>query len=153
MRSGQFRIGHRFTVEIATIRRTVPRSMVAFRSFLTTEVLVVSITYPIGRYVDVSPADLPPVPSADIRTHIEPGSVVRIRIGYAEVCVHMGVAGRVFPVAVETDGAYLLGADGRRYPHITHGEAGISRPMIDDESGFYVHVVPVSLRKGNGFSG
>src|SRR4051812_47950881 len=59
-----------------------------------------------------------------IKAHV--GDTVSVTLGWSEVNVHMGVAGKTMSVRVLADGAQLLDADGSNYSFpITHGEAGI----------------------------
>lgn len=91
----------------------------------------------------------------DTRTALSIGDTVRVELPYSEVCMHMGVAGKVFTVRVvephflvcPTDCtvshgtqpmAQILREDGSEYcPLITLGEAGI----FTREAGFYAYAV------------
>ena len=64
------------------------------------------------------------------RAYLQPGDVVRLRLPYSEVCVHMQVAGKPMGVQIVHEGAYpmaqLLNDDGSRFSFpILLAEAGI----------------------------
>lgn len=70
-------------------------------------------------------------------------SVFRVSVGetiqgrvmpHSEVCMHLGIAGRLWDVKVLEDGAQVQDRDGKPFSFpITHGEAGIYR----DADGLY----------------
>jgi hypothetical protein len=62
--------------------------------------------------------------------YVQVGDVVRVRLPYSEVCIHMRVAGKPMNVQVVGDGdsavAQLLNDDGSRFSFpVLLGEAGI----------------------------
>ena len=64
------------------------------------------------------------------RMHLQAGDVVRLRLPYSEVCMHMRVAGKPMNVQIVVEGtsavAQLLNDDGSRFSSpILLGEAGI----------------------------
>ncbi len=64
------------------------------------------------------------------RMYLQAGDVVRVRLLYSEVCVHMRVAGKPMNVQLLQEGssamAQLLKDDGSRFSFPIHlGEAGI----------------------------
>ena len=64
------------------------------------------------------------------RAYLQAGDVVRVRLPYSEVCIHMRVAGKPMSVQIVQEGdtamAQLLSDDGSRFSFpILLGEAGI----------------------------
>ena len=64
------------------------------------------------------------------RMYLQAGDVVRVRLPYSEVCIHMRVAGKPMNVQLLQEGsspmAQLLNDDGSRFSFpILLGEAGI----------------------------
>lgn len=67
---------------------------------------------------------------------VMPGDVVRLRMPWSEVCLHMRIAEQMRDVLVKEHGAQILNDDGTKFSFpITHGEAGI----YSDADGLYVH--------------
>lgn len=57
---------------------------------------------------------------------IKPGDVVRLKLPWSEVCMHLRIADQVRDVRVLDDGAQILNDDGTPFSFpVTHGEAGI----------------------------
>jgi hypothetical protein len=56
-----------------------------------------------------------------------PGQTYEVLMPYSEVCMHMGIAGKVRRILVREAGrgVYLLNDDLTTGPHLTSGEAGI----------------------------
>lgn len=66
---------------------------------------------------------------------IKTGDVVRLKMPWSEVCMHLKVAGQVRNVRVLDTGAQILNDDGTPYSFpVTHGEAGI----YTDAQGLYI---------------
>jgi hypothetical protein len=67
---------------------------------------------------------------------VKVGDVVRVRLPWSEVCMHLRVAEQVRDVRVLADGAQILNDDGTRFSFpVTHGEAGFYR----DADGLYTY--------------
>lgn len=67
--------------------------------------------------------------------YLQAGDVIRVRLPYSEVCMHMRVAGKPMNVQIMSDGetlvAQLLNDDGTRFSFpILLGEAGIQTDGI-----------------------
>lgn len=72
---------------------------------------------------------------------VKPGDVVMVELPWSEVCMYMGVAGKVRRVQVRSNGAQILHESGTPFSMpISHGEAGIYTP-IDGDWYTYVAVV------------
>ncbi len=70
-----------------------------------------------------------------MKKRVKPGDVIRHRMPWSEVCMHLKVAEQVRSVRVLETGAQILNEDGTRYSFaINHGEAGIYR----DAQGLYI---------------
>lgn len=68
---------------------------------------------------------------------VKPGDVVRVKLPWSEVCMHMHVADQERDVRVLEHGAQILNADGTPFSFpITHGEAGI----YTDADGLYIQL-------------
>ena len=54
------------------------------------------------------------------------GDRFMIELPYSEVCMHLGLAGKVRMIEIQADGAQILDQEGRPYSiPITWGEAGV----------------------------
>ncbi len=78
------------------------------------------------------------------RMHLQAGDVVRLRLPYSEVCMHMRVAGKPMNVQIVVEGtsavAQLLNDDGSRFSSpILLGEAGIYTDGVGN------HYVPTRM--------
>jgi hypothetical protein len=63
-----------------------------------------------------------------VRVQLKDGDVVKLKLPWSEVCMHMRLADQVRDVRVLPDGAQILNEDGTPYSFpVTHGEAGIYR--------------------------
>jgi hypothetical protein len=68
------------------------------------------------------------------RVQLKTGDVVRLRMPWSEVCMHLRIADQVRDVRVLDNGAQILNDDGTPYSFpVTHGEAGI----YSDADGLY----------------
>lgn len=68
-------------------------------------------------------------------TRVKSGDVVRLKLPWSEVCMHLRVADQERDVRVLDTGAQILNEDGTPFSFpITHGEAGI----YTDPNGLYI---------------
>ena len=76
------------------------------------------------------------------QVYVNVGDVIRLRLPYSEVCIHMRVAGKPMNVQLLQEGSYpvaqLLNGDGSRF----------SSPILPGEAGIYTdgagrHYVPL----------
>lgn len=77
------------------------------------------------------------------KQYVRPGDLVMLEMPFTEVCMHLGVAGKVMTVLVTEEGAQLL--DEKRKP--------VSFPITLSEAGIYtesgdLHYVPMDNVKG-----
>lgn len=63
---------------------------------------------------------------------VEIGETVIMVLPWSEVCMHMGVAGQRWRIAIDEVGAQILNDDGTPFSFpITHGEAGLRVKSYD----------------------
>ena len=71
-----------------------------------------------------------------MKRYLNPGDVIRLRLPYSEVCMHMRVAGTVMEVELTASGSAQLWKDREKFSSpVLPGEAGIYR----NSNGYYAY--------------